>query len=155
MSADHRKVLARLDRYAILLDAQFQVPGTRIRFGLDPIFGLLPVVGDAMGFLMSLYILVEAVRLDVSRNVLFVMVRNVGFEALFGVIPVFGDIFDIGYKANLRNVRLLRDHLEERRRPVAIIRSRRWIRWLFLMLFAGLAVGMLVVLSGVIRNLSH
>lgn len=84
----HRAALARLDRYATLMDARFRVPGTRIRFGVDPIIGLLPGIGDALGLSLSLYVVVEAIRLGVSKRVLFGMLRNVGLEALVGMVPV-------------------------------------------------------------------
>ncbi len=67
----HPEALARLDRYATLMDARFRVPGTRIRFGMAPIIGLLPGIGDALGLALSHYIVVEAVRLGVSKSVLF------------------------------------------------------------------------------------
>ncbi len=109
----HQAALARLERYATLMDARFRVPGSRIRFGLDPIIGLLPGFGDAVGLALSLYVVVEAIRLGVSKRVLFRMLRNVGLEALVGVVPVLGDLFDIGFKANMRNAGLLRSYIED------------------------------------------
>ena len=135
----HQAALARLDRYATLMDARFRVPGTRIRFGLDPIIGLIPGIGDALGLAVSLYVVVEAVRLGVSKRVLFSMLRNVGLEALVGVVPVLGDVFDIGFKANLRNAALLRRYIEDRLRPTPARAARRWLQWVLLGAFAALA----------------
>jgi len=143
----HRAALARLDRYATLMDARFRVPGTRIRFGLDPIIGLLPGIGDALGLALSLYVVVEAIRLGVSKRVLFGMLRNVGLEALVGMVPVLGDVFDIGFKANLRNAALLRSYIEDRLRPAPVRASRRWLQWVLLAAFAALILGLLLVLT--------
>lgn len=142
----HQAALARLDRYATLMDARFRVPGTRIRFGLDPIIGLIPGIGDALGLALSLYVVVEAVRLGVSKRVLFSMLRNVGLEALVGVVPVLGDVFDIGFKANLRNAALLRRYIEDRLRPTPARASRRWLQWVLLGAFAALILALLLAL---------
>ena len=142
----HQTALARLDRYATLMDARFRVPGTRIRFGLDPIIGLLPGIGDALGLALSLYVVVEAIRLGVSKRVLFSMLRNVGLEALVGVVPVLGDVFDIGFKANLRNAALLKSYIEDRLQPTPVRASRRWLQWGLLVVFAGLILALLLAL---------
>lgn len=152
----HQAALVRLDRYATLMDAQFQVPGTRIRFGLDPIIGLLPGIGDVVGLLISLYVVVEAVRLGVSRRLLFAMLRNIGLEALVGLVPVLGDLLDASFKANLRNVRLLRTYVDDTIRP-APLRQSRWKQWLLLALFAALALAVLLfifswVVGGTIKQ---
>lgn len=142
----HQAALARLDRYATLMDARFRVPGTRIRFGLDPIIGLIPGIGDALGLALSLYVVVEAVRLGVSKRVLFSMLRNVGLEALVGVVPVLGDVFDIGFKANLRNAALLRRYIEDRLRPAPARAPQRWLQWVLLGAFAALILALLLAL---------
>ncbi len=142
----HQAALVRLNRYATLLDARFRVPGTRIRFGLDPIIGLLPGVGDLLGLALSLYVVVEAIRLGVSKHVLFKMLRNVALEALVGVVPVLGDVFDIAFKANLRNTALLKGYIEERLRPTPVRTSRRWMQWMVLLAFAALIVSLLLAL---------
>ena len=142
----HQAALARLDRYATLMDARFRVPGTRIRFGLDPIIGLLPGIGDALGLALSLYVVVEATRLGVPKRVLFRMLRNVGLEALVGVVPVLGDVFDIAFKANLRNAALLRRYIEDRLRPTPVHASRLWQQWVLLVAFAALVLALLLAL---------
>lgn len=104
--------LQRLEQLAFLLDSAFVIPGTNRRIGLDPLLGLIPVIGDAAGVLLSSYILYEARRLGVPRHLLARMALNVAFDGLVGVVPVAGDLFDAAFKANRRNVRLLRRHLE-------------------------------------------
>lgn len=98
----------RLDSLAYLLDDSIPIPGTGRRVGLDAVIGLVPGVGDAAGSLLSAYIVVEAARLGAPLPVLLRMVLNVGVEALVGAVPFLGDLFDAWWKANDRNVRLLR-----------------------------------------------
>ena len=97
----------RLRVLARLMDAQFELPGTRFRFGLDALIGLVPGLGDAVTTAISAYIIAEARRLGVSRWVLARMIANVALDALVGAIPLAGDLFDAAFKANLRNLRLL------------------------------------------------
>lgn len=104
--------LARLEKLAFLLDSAFVIPGTGRRVGLDAVMGLVPVVGDFAGVVLSSYILYEARRLGVPRHVLGRMAMNVAFDGVVGLVPVAGDLFDAAFKANRRNVRLLRTHLE-------------------------------------------
>ncbi len=99
--------LARLRRLAWLLDAQFGLPGTRFRFGLNSLFGLAPVAGDALLGLVSLYIVWEARKLGAPNGLLARMLANVAVEVGGGAIPVLGDLFDVAFKANLRNLALL------------------------------------------------
>lgn len=91
------------------------VPGTGLRIGLDGVLGLIPGAGDLVGALLSSYVLREAARLGASRATLLRMAGNVGIEAVLGVVPVVGDLFDLTFRANRRNVELLRAHLESPR----------------------------------------
>jgi len=139
--------LERLRRLGNLLDNSIRVPGTNFRFGLDSIIGLVPGIGDLAGGALSLYIIVEAARLGVPRPLLFRMGYNVAVDALVGAVPVLGDLFDAGFKANLRNLALVQQHAD---RPVASRRSSRRFAavlaiGLFLLLAAAVAVGMLLV----------
>ncbi len=104
--------LRRLDRLAWILDSAVPVPGTKFRIGLDGLIGLVPGVGDAIGALLSSYIIAQAVGSGAPASVLSRMGLNVLLEAFVGLVPVLGDLFDFGFKANARNVRLLRRHAE-------------------------------------------
>src|SRR5690349_19754915 len=103
--------LARLRRLAWMIDAVFLLPGTRFRFGLNSVIGLLPVGGDAVLGAISLYIIYEAAQLGVPRHKLLRMAANVGVEVLGGSVPILGDLFDMALKANLRNLRIIEDHV--------------------------------------------
>ena len=115
--------MSRSDRLAHLLDTAFRVPGTRMRFGLDPIMGLIPGVGDAAALVLSGYIMVEAWRSGASRAVLLRMLFNLGVDSLFSVVPLFGDLLDAGWKANTRNMTLLKRHLGDPRRTASASRA--------------------------------
>lgn len=115
-------MLRQLDTLAYVLDNSIRIPGTRARFGMDPLLGLFPGVGDAAGAVMSAYIVVQAARLGAPASSLVRMLMNVGVEAVFGTVPVAGDLFDAAYKANARNVAILRHELE---RPGSTRRSSR------------------------------
>ncbi|MCK0167407.1 DUF4112 domain-containing protein [Jannaschia sp. S6380] len=102
--------LDRLDRLADNLDSRYRIPGTSIRFGWDGILGLIPGLGDIATLGPAGYILLEAHRLGAPSHVKGRMVFNSGVDWVVGSIPVIGDIFDVGWKANRRNVALLRRH---------------------------------------------
>jgi hypothetical protein len=103
--------LARLRRLAWLIDGAFRLPGTRFRFGLNSVIGLLPVGGDAVLGAMSLYIIYEAAQLGVPRAQLARMAANVGLEVVGGSVPILGDLFDMALKANLRNLAIIERHI--------------------------------------------
>ena len=109
-----RAVLEHLDHLAYWLDDRFQVPGTSFRVGLDGLVGLIPGIGDAATNAITGYIIFRAWRLGVPRSVLMRMLSNLGIDFVVGLVPVFGDLFDIGFKANRRNAHLLRRHFAER-----------------------------------------
>jgi hypothetical protein len=138
--------LERLRRMARLLDGAIQVPGTRFRFGLDPIIGLIPGIGDVIGAIFSTLIIFQAARLGAPRSMLIRMMTNVAVDTLVGEIPFLGDLFDFGWKSNTRNIALLEQHVD---RPVAAkIASRRVLLLLgsgLLLLFAGvIALGIVL-----------
>lgn len=109
-AADAR--LKRLDRLASLLDDRFRIPGTRIRFGLDPLIGLIPGVGDAVALGGSLWLIAEARAAGAPIGLILRMVWNSLIDAVLGAIPLIGDLFDLANKANRRNLELLRRHLK-------------------------------------------
>ena len=110
----HAERLARLDRLARLMDAAFAIPGTRIRLGADSVLGLAPGVGDMIAKIASAYILYEAYRLGVPTHKLARMGGNVLVDFVFGSVPVAGDVFDVFWRANMRNMKIVRDHIEKR-----------------------------------------
>jgi Domain of unknown function (DUF4112) len=99
------RVLARL------LDSSISVPGTSWKFGLDPIIGLIPGIGDLIGALISGYIIMEGVRAEIPTFTLTRMLVNVGIDTLVGAVPALGDVFDAAWKSNTMNVALLERHL--------------------------------------------
>jgi hypothetical protein len=111
--------MARLRRLAWLIEGAFRLPGTGFRFGLNSMIGLLPVGGDAVLGLISLYIIYEAAQLGIPRYKLARMVANVGIEVVGGSVPILGDLFDMALKANLRNLRIIEDHVREARSAFA------------------------------------
>jgi hypothetical protein len=104
--------IARLEALAILLDVAFVVPGTKIRYGIEGIIGLVPVVGDLVSKVISLWIVREARALGAPWHVTTRMIGNVALDGIVGLVPFAGDAFDIMFRANIRNVRLLRRWLE-------------------------------------------
>jgi Domain of unknown function (DUF4112) len=102
--------MKRLRRVAWLMDAALRVPGTRFRLGLNSLIGLPPGFGDVALVVISLYFVVEAGRLHVPRRLLARMILNIAIEFALGVVPVLGDVLDVVWKANLRNVDLLERH---------------------------------------------
>ncbi|MGH9339426.1 MAG: DUF4112 domain-containing protein [Acidobacteriota bacterium] len=126
---------ARLDQIAYLLDRSIRIPGTNIRFGLDPILGLLfPVFGDAVTSVVSAYIVLASVRLGLPKIIVARMVFNIALDYLLGFIPLLGDLLDFAWKANDKNMRLLRRHVSEKDRSF-------WSDWAWVFfLLAGLAV---------------
>lgn len=104
--------LRKLDRLAWWMDAAFKVPGTKWRVGLDGLIGLIPGIGDLIAGGASAWIVAHAVRLGLPWHVVIRMAGNVALESLVGTIPVIGDLFDMGYKANQRNVAIMREAIE-------------------------------------------
>jgi hypothetical protein len=108
-----RERVARLDGLATLLDTALLIPGTNIRFGLDALIGLVPGIGDAVTTAMSLFIVHEAHQLGAPGHVLARMLANVALDGVVGAVPIVGDAFDVVWRSNKRNMRLLRDWLDK------------------------------------------
>ena len=105
--------VARLDGLAIIMDSAFTIPGTQIVMGLDAILGLVPVIGDAIAGMISGYIILEAKKLGAPRLLVARMAGNAAIDTLVGSIPILGDVFDVAFKANRKNVALLKRHIEK------------------------------------------
>jgi hypothetical protein len=118
MAPDPRGLDA-LRRWARIFDSAFRIPGTGITFGLDPILGLIPGLGDVASPFFSLFFLWHGLRLGVPKVVLARMVFNVLIDAAVGAIPVVGDLFDFGWKANAWNLQLLERHALPGRPPTS------------------------------------
>ena len=140
----------RLRRLAVLLDDSIPIPGTRFRIGVESIIGLIPGAGDLAGGAFSLYILLQAARMGVPRPLLVRMGTNLVIDVVVGAVPVLGDLFDAGFKANLRNLALLERHAD---RPVASTRSSRRFVALFALLVGCCIVGAIAVLVWLVHLL--
>jgi len=110
--AQHITKVGKLRRISRILDNAITIPGTKLSFGLDPILGLLPGGGDTITGGISAYIVVEAARMGIPREILGKMVANIVLDSVAGTIPVLGDLFDVGWKSNVKNIELLEKHLE-------------------------------------------
>ena len=132
--------IRRVDALAHLLDNSIPVPGTGMRFGLDAVIGLVPGFGDAAGALLSSWIVLEGARLGAGFTVVLRMLLNVAVEAVVGTIPFLGDLFDAGWKANVRNVRLLHRAIDA---PGAARRSSGVVVLLTFLVLAALFAGTL------------
>ena len=106
------KNLQKIRKIANLLDSAIGIPGTKFRIGLDPIVGLIPGGGDLITAIISSYTIYLAARLGVTKKDIGKMVQNVALETVIGTIPLFGDIFDAYFKANLRNLEIIENHVE-------------------------------------------
>ena len=115
--------LQHLRQLSRLWDNSLSLPGTRLRVGLESLIGLLPIGGDAIGLLLSSYILLQAFSLGLPRSLLIQMLFNILLDGVVGSVPVLGDLFDTAWKANTRNVSLLEAHL---RAPTVSPSANRW-----------------------------
>ncbi|WP_084154698.1 DUF4112 domain-containing protein [Polycyclovorans algicola] len=138
---------ARLQRargFAHWLDNAIRIPGTNLRFGLQPIIGLVPVLGDLIGLLMTGFVIVQAWLIGAPRPLIGRMVSIAIVDFFIGLIPVVGDVGDAVFKANARNLKLLETHLEARLTP-PVPPQNRW-RGVLLVLLAVVGVWALVSL---------
>jgi hypothetical protein len=109
--------LARITVLARLLDSAILIPGTNRRIGLDAVIGLVPGIGDVVSAVLASYIIWEARQLGLPRWKIARMIGNLAFDTAFGVIPIAGDVFDVFFKANMRNLRIIHNHLGIKRSP--------------------------------------
>jgi Domain of unknown function (DUF4112) len=107
--SSRREIVERLDKLATLLDTALVIPGTNIRFGADALVGLVPGIGDAITTILSAYIVYEAHRLGAPAHLITRMIANVAVDSLITAVPVAGSVADVFFRANRRNMRLLRE----------------------------------------------
>jgi hypothetical protein len=150
LTEPERRRLERAERLAFLLDNAIRIPGTSFRIGLDPLLGLLPGLGDALGALASAWIVVEAARFGAPRPVLVRMLYNIGIDSLIGAVPGAGDLFDFVWKSDAKNVALLRRHLAE---PAVVHRASRRLLIMVVLLLLSIAAGSVVAALLLIRYL--
>ena len=105
--------LRYLEAITTFMDSRFRLPGTNFRFGLDPILSFIPVGGSVASFAISAGLLLTMMKYQVSRKVWIMMLGNLALDAIIGSIPIIGNIFDFAFKANQRNLRLLKKHYQE------------------------------------------
>ena len=105
--------LQNLERFAELLDNKFRIPGTNIRFGLDGLIGLIPFAGDVFTLIVSGYLLMLLIKKGASGMILVKMTWNIIIDALIGTIPLLGDLFDFSFRANTKNIQLMKEFLAE------------------------------------------
>lgn len=134
-------LLAGSYHLARLMDAQFRIPGTRFRFGLDPLLGLVPGWGDAVSMLMQLVVVISLLRHGFSGKLLALMLVNVLLDTLLGSIPLLGQVGDFFYRSSLRNLRLMYAYREEGR-----YRGSGWPTWLALVALVVLTLAALIAL---------
>jgi Domain of unknown function (DUF4112) len=108
---DRLKTLSKIERLAKLMDTAWGIPFTRWRFGLDSVLGLVPGAGDAVNLGISLYTLLLARKLGAPNALLLRMAANAGIDFGLGTVPVLGDIFDMFFKSNTRNLKMLQAYL--------------------------------------------
>src|SRR5215213_3223048 len=109
--------VARLEALATLLDSAFIIPGTKQRVGIDALLGLIPGIGDAVSTALSAYIIWEARQLGLPRWKIARMIGNVALDTTLGAVPLAGDMFDVLFRANKRNMRIVRDHVARKHGP--------------------------------------
>ena len=106
---------ARLEAIGNLLDTAFIVPGTNVRYGIDGLIGLIPVFGDIITTAIALWVVREARALGAPRHLVARMLANVAIDGAVGAVPLVGDAFDVAFKANVRNIRMLRKWMDKQR----------------------------------------
>ncbi|SRR6476469_2339667 len=139
-SPSHVASLRRLRRISHLLDNAIPIPGTKYRIGLDPILGLIPGGGDLIGSIFAGYIVFKSAQMGVPQETLVKMAANIVFDTVAGTVPVAGDLLDVAWKANVKNIELLDAHLGSPEQG-------KKADWLFV---AALLLGLILIVGGVI-----
>ncbi len=134
----HYETVKQLSTLSYILDNSIPIPGTTYRIGIDPILGLFPAVGDYLGAGVSAYIIIKSAQIGASKATLSRMTLNIILETIVGTVPMIGDLFDAGWKANLKNMTLLETHLN----TPQIRQKSDW--WFLILLLTGI---ILIVLA--------
>ena len=121
MGSDPQSVRQRVEALELLLERSFVIPGTKIPIGLDSLLGLLPVLGDLVTAAMGAYMVWEARNLGMSKWQLIRMAANVGVDTAIGAIPIAGDAFDLIWRSNSKNLRIIRKHLDKHHPATRVI----------------------------------
>jgi hypothetical protein len=121
MGSDPQSVRQRVETLELLLERSFVIPGTKVPIGLDSILGLVPVLGDVITAAMGAYMVWEARNLGMSKWQLVRMAANVGVDTAIGAVPVLGDAFDLVWRSNSKNLRIIRKHLDKHHPATRII----------------------------------
>jgi hypothetical protein len=108
-------LVTRLERFAKLTDSKFKIPGTNIPIGIDALIGFIPVIGELVGAALSLYFLLEARKVGAPLSLKLRMILNILIDFAIGLVPIIGDIADIGFRSNVRNMKLLVEHIQNER----------------------------------------
>lgn len=139
----------KFKEFAELLDSKFTIPNTKIRFGIDPLLGLIPGAGDLVGGVISLYFLILAALKGGKASVLGRMFINILLDLLIGSIPILGEVFDVYWKANLRNAEILKELEEDPERTTS--ESRLWV-WFIVIQFLVIIIGILVLFTWLVAE---
>lgn len=135
--SNNHSELAWVNRIAYLMDNQFRFPGTKFRFGLDPLLNLIPFAGDMAGMVISAGLLLALARKGASNKLVVLMSLNVLLDATIGAIPIIGQIFDFFFKANSRNIKLMQEHYIENKHQGS---GKKIVVWTLVILFVILAL---------------
>ena len=141
---------SKTKKMAQWLDNRFTIPGTNIRFGLDPIIGLIPGAGDWLAGMISSYFILLGVRADLPPSVLLRMGFNVSMDIIIGSVPLLGDLFDIGWKANTRNAQLLEEYRHDAQ---STEQHSRWMLWGIAAVLILLIIGLLFLIGWLIASI--
>ncbi|GAA5523397.1 DUF4112 domain-containing protein [Aliifodinibius salicampi] len=147
---DNNQNAQKVTKLAEWLDSRFTIPGTNIRFGLDPIISLIPGAGDWLAGIISGYFILLGARADLPPAVLWRMGFNVLIDIVIGSVPLLGDLFDVGWKANNRNAELLEKY---RRDAKTTEHHSRWLLWIIAITLILMIVGLLALLGWLIASI--
>ncbi len=137
-------------KFAELLDSRFTIPGTKIKVGLDPILGLVTGIGDLAGASLSVYFMFYATRLGAKSSVLLRMFMNIMADLIIGSIPILGDLFDVAWKANIRNAKLLEDLEKE---PEKLEKESTVFMWVLFTALVLILIGVIIAIGWAVAEI--